>query len=150
MRCASLLTGTGSPAVERPDDGTRRDAAVRGPVGAATLRFCTPGVDVRWCAAGAQNRTRATGPTLVPMSMWRRTAGRNVPDDRAWSAHTSVHPRSAPADLVPYTALHAETGPVWAPYRLSIWPVEGGLIRIGPLTHAATWLALEAFLGRPP
>jgi hypothetical protein len=78
---------------------------------------------------------------------------------------------------------------VWAPDRLSVWPVEGGrygidahyhgstgverasgqqarlhklgiaatvkhddeggLIRIGPLAHGATWLALEAFLGRP-
>ncbi|HEX4010955.1 MAG TPA: hypothetical protein VHX62_13140 [Solirubrobacteraceae bacterium] len=26
---------------------------------------------------------------------------------------------------------------------------EGRLIRIGPLAHAPTWLALEAFLGRP-
>ncbi len=26
---------------------------------------------------------------------------------------------------------------------------DGGLIRIGPLAHAAAWLALEAFLGRP-
>jgi hypothetical protein len=26
---------------------------------------------------------------------------------------------------------------------------EGALIRIGPLAHAAAWLALEAFLGRP-
>ena len=123
------------------------------------------------------------------LSMWRRTERRDVPDERAWSAHTSVHPRNARADLVPYTALPAETGPVWAPDRLSIWPVEGGrygidahyhghtgveraygqqdrlkkiglsatvkrdaegaLIRIGPVAHAATWLALEAFLGRP-
>ncbi|MGP0048473.1 MAG: hypothetical protein ACLPZR_06420 [Solirubrobacteraceae bacterium] len=26
---------------------------------------------------------------------------------------------------------------------------EGALIRLGPLAHAAAWLALEAFLGRP-
>jgi hypothetical protein len=94
-----------------------------------------------------------------------------------------VHPRSARADPVPDTALPAETGPVWPPDRLSIWPVEGGrygidahdhgytgveraygqqerlkkvglsakvksdaqggLIRIGPLAHAATRLTLE-------
>jgi hypothetical protein len=123
------------------------------------------------------------------MGIWRKASGQPAPDDRAWSAPTSVHPRDARADLVPYTALPAETGPVWAPDRLSVWPVEGGrhgidahyhgptgvqraagqqqrldklgiaatvrrdqqggLIRIGPLTHAATWLALEAFLGRP-
>jgi hypothetical protein len=123
------------------------------------------------------------------MSMWRKTTGHAVPDDRAWSAHASEPPRGLRADLVHYSALPAETGPVWAPDRLSIWPVEGGrygidahyhgptgveraygqqerfkkialsasakrdaqgaLIRIGPLAHAAAWLALEAFLGRP-
>lgn len=123
------------------------------------------------------------------MGIWRRTDRHPALDDRAWSAQASVHPRNARADLVPYTALPAETGPVWAPDRLSVWPVEGGrygidahyhgptgvqraagqrerlakvgitatikhddeggLIRIGPLAHAATWLALEAFLGRP-
>lgn len=91
--------------------------------------------------------------------------------------------------LVGYTALPAETGPIWAPDELSVWPVEGGrfgldarysgktgaqrartqatrlaaaglsasvrerddatALRLGPLTHAAVWLALEAFLGRP-
>jgi hypothetical protein len=123
------------------------------------------------------------------MSVWRRSAGRGVPDERAWSARTSINARDARADLVPYTSLPAETGPVGAPDRLSVWPVEGGqfgidahyhgatgveraysqqerlkkvglcatvkrdadggLIRIGPLAHAPTWLALEAFLGRP-
>lgn len=88
------------------------------------------------------------------------------------------------------TPLPAETGPTWAPDRLSVWPLEGGqfgidahyhgptgvqraegqaqrlaraglkatvraeesggLIRLGPLAHGAVWLALEAFLGKPP
>ena len=34
--------------------------------------------------------------------------------------------RAARADLVPFMALPAETGPTWAPDQLSIWPVEGG------------------------
>jgi hypothetical protein len=86
-------------------------------------------------------------------------------------------------------ALPAETGPTWAPDRLSVWPVEGGrfgidahyhgksgiaranqqatrlqrvnlavalrededgaTLRLGPLAHKATFLAIEAFLGRP-
>lgn len=119
----------------------------------------------------------------------RRTAQDRMPDERAWSAHTSVPRRSAGTDLALYSALPAETGPTWAPDRLSVWPLEGGrygidahyhgttglqradgqrerlrkvgvsatvkrdenggLIRLGPLAHAATWLALEAFLGRP-
>src|ERR1700761_7886840 len=123
------------------------------------------------------------------MGLRRRPSEGDAPDERAWSAHSSTHPRDARLDLVPYTALPAETGPVWAPDRLSIWPVEGGrygidahyhgrtglerargqverlkkvgvsatvksetgggLIRIGPLAHAATWVALEAFLGKP-
>jgi hypothetical protein len=101
-----------------------------------------------------------------------------------------MHPRDASTELVGYTALPAETGPVWAPDRLSIWPVEGGrygidahyhgttgrqraegqtqrlqavalaasvradgdgwLIRLGPFTHDAVWVALKAFLGEPP
>lgn len=117
---------------------------------------------------------------------WRK----QKPDDRAWSAHTSIDPRVAREDLVQYTALPAETGPTWAPDRLSVWPVEGGrygidahyqgptgvqrakgqeqrlsrvglnatvgvdgngaFVRLGPLAYGAVWLALEAFLGRPP
>src|ERR1700709_2342520 len=111
-------------------------------------------------------------------------------DDRAWCEGTNITARDAAGkDLVRYTPLPAETGPMWAPDRLSIWPVEGGrygidahyhghsgaeraygqqerlkkvglsatakrdaeggLIRIGPIAHGATWLALEAFLGKP-
>lgn len=109
-------------------------------------------------------------------------------DERAWSARSSVHPRDASAELVHYSPLPAETGPVWAPDRLALWPLEGGrfgvdahyhgstgvtraerqaqrllsaglrartqldgegaLVRLGPLTHAAVWIALESFLGR--
>ena len=39
---------------------------------------------------------------------------------------SSIDPRAASTDLVGYTALPAETGPTWAPDRMSIWPVEGG------------------------
>jgi len=60
------------------------------------------------------------------------------PDDRAWSAHTSIHPRSARTELVGYTALPAETGPTWAPDRLSVWPVEGGRYGIDAHYHGAT------------
>jgi hypothetical protein len=111
-------------------------------------------------------------------------------DDRAWSSRRNVPERAARADLVPYMALPAETGPTWAPDQMSIWPVEGGrfgidahyhgasgrtrarhqtarlerarlgvslretddggaTLRLGPLAHDATWLAIEAFLGRP-
>ena len=63
---------------------------------------------------------------MVAMGMWRRDNGREVPNERHWSAHTSTSARNARADLVPYTPLPAETGPVWAPDRLSVWPVEGG------------------------
>jgi hypothetical protein len=135
---------------------------------------------------GAVGQCRAD---IVVMGMWHRENGREIPNERHWSAHTSTSARNARADLVPYTPLPAETGPVWAPDRLSVWPVEGGrfgidahyhgvtgierahvqqsrleklglaasvkhdadggLIRIGPLAHTPTWLALEAFLGRP-
>ncbi len=110
-------------------------------------------------------------------------------DDRAWSSRRNVPERAARADLVPFMALPAETGPTWAPDRLSVWPVEGGrfgidahyqgksgvaranqqatrlqrvnlavamredddgaTLRLGPLAHKATFIAIEAFLGRP-
>jgi hypothetical protein len=47
-------------------------------------------------------------------------------DDRAFSSRRNVPERAARADLVPFMALPAETGPTWAPDQLSIWPVEGG------------------------
>ena len=121
------------------------------------------------------------------MAKGRRQASAKV-DDRAWSARRSVHPRDASAELVHYSPLPAETGPVWAPDRLAVWPLEGGrygidaqyfgstgitraerqaerlsaaglrvspqvddegaLVRLGPLTHAAVWIALESFLGK--
>ncbi len=37
-----------------------------------------------------------------------------------------------------YTALPAETGPTWAPDRLSIWPVEGGRYGIDAHYHGET------------
>jgi hypothetical protein len=85
--------------------------------------------------------TREPNPTSeTTMSNWRKARVKNqsVPDERAWSAHTSVHPRAAREDLVRYTALPAETGPTWAPDRLSIWPVEGGRFGIDAHYHGQT------------
>jgi hypothetical protein len=47
-------------------------------------------------------------------------------DDRTWSARTSVPPGRTGTDIVADSALPAETGPIWAPDELSVWPVEGG------------------------
>jgi hypothetical protein len=120
------------------------------------------------------------------MSPRRGRKARSEPpiDERSFSSRESVR-----ADLVPYSALPAETGPMWAPDRISVWPLEGGrfgidahyegrtgteraevqvrrlagsglqasaqweqsgaAVRLGPLSHGAVWLALEAFLGKP-
>jgi hypothetical protein len=59
-------------------------------------------------------------------------------DDRAWSARTNMHARDVGKDLVRYTPLPAETGPTWAPDKLSIWPVEGGRFGIDAHYHGAT------------
>ena len=74
------------------------------------------------------------------MRSGRKTGGseRRPPDDRAWSAHTSIPPRSARPELLGYTALPAETGPTWAPDRLSLWPVEGGRYGIDAHYHGRT------------
>jgi len=60
-------------------------------------------------------------------------------DDRTWSARTNMNARDAAGkDLVRFTPLPAETGPTWAPDRLSIWPVEGGRFGIDAHYHGAT------------
>ena len=67
-----------------------------------------------------------------------------APDDRAWSARRNVHERAARADLVPYRALPAETGPTWAPDQLTIWPVEGGRFGLDARYHGASGRARAA------
>ena len=114
---------------------------------------------------------------------------KRVVDERTWSTHATVPPGTAGSELVGHEALPAETGPMWAPDRMSVWPVEGGrfgidahyhgptgaqrariqrqrlarqgiaagvreddegaVLRLGPLTHSAAWVAIEAFIGRP-
>src|ERR671916_2843015 len=59
-------------------------------------------------------------------------------DDRSWSARTNIHARDVGQDLVRYTPLPAETGPVWAPDQLSVWPVEGGRFGIDAHYHGTT------------
>lgn len=65
------------------------------------------------------------------------SAGQPV-GDRAWSARTNVHGRDAGKDLARFTPLPAETGPTWAPDKLSVWPVEGGRFGIDATYHGAT------------
>jgi hypothetical protein len=62
-------------------------------------------------------------------------------DDRAWSSRTSAERSSLGQELVQYTALPAETGPTWAPDRLSVWPVEGGRYGIDAHYHGSTGMA---------
>ena len=61
-----------------------------------------------------------------------------APDDRAWSSRRNVPERAARTDLVPFMALPAETGPTWAPDKLSIWPVEGGRFGIDATYHGTS------------
>lgn len=79
------------------------------------------------------------------MKRGRRTPGAKPPsdgrlDDRAWSARSNMRARdvSAGRDVVRYMPLPAETGPTWAPDRLSVWPVEGGRFGIDAQYHGAT------------
>src|SRR5438477_13060927 len=76
------------------------------------------------------------------MPSWRksRASRRSNVDDRAWSSRSSVNPRVASEELVHYTALPAETGPTWAPDRISVWPLEGGRYGIDAHYHGATGL----------
>jgi hypothetical protein len=72
---------------------------------------------------------------------WRRKPDDEPPrrvDDRAWSTRTNMHARDVGKDVVRYMPLPAETGPTWAPDRLSLWPVEGGRYGIDAHYHGAT------------
>src|SRR5436305_6528518 len=73
------------------------------------------------------------------MPNWRRNRrDPTEPDERAWSAHANVDPSSQADDLVRRSPLPAETGPTWAPDRLSVWPVEGGRFGIDAVYHGKT------------
>jgi hypothetical protein len=71
------------------------------------------------------------------MPEWGRRR-KSTPDDREWSAYTSVDPRLATRDLVQYSTLPAEPGPTCEPDRLSVWPVEGGRYGIDAHYHGPT------------
>jgi hypothetical protein len=60
------------------------------------------------------------------------------PPDRTWSARTNLHERDIGKDGARFTPLPAETGPIWAPDQLSIWPVEGGRFGLDAVYHGAT------------
>ena len=64
--------------------------------------------------------------------------GEDEVDDRAWSARTNMHERDVGKDVIRFMPLPAETGPTWAPDRLSIWPVEGGRYGIDAHYQGAT------------
>jgi hypothetical protein len=50
--------------------------------------------------------------------------------------------------MVTYTALPAETGPVWAPDQLSVWPVEGGRFGLDAHYEGATGAQRAGFQAR--
>src|SRR3954465_1293501 len=90
-----------------------------------------------------RRRKDNTSREIVPVEPPKPAAA----DDRAWSSRRNVPERAARADLVPYMALPAETGPTWAPDQLSIWPVEGG--RFGIDAHYQGKSGRERAQARP-
>ena len=117
-----------SPLATRPSCGLRRYG----------LSSRARVVDVRTGVSGPGGPVRQGRADIAATGMWRRENGREVPNERHWSAQTSTSARNARADLVRYTPLPAETGPVWAPDRLSVWPVEGGRFGIDAHYHGVT------------
>ena len=88
---------------------------------------------------------RFSSARRAPMSSFTETMRprKDIPEpdpvppvaDRAWASRKNLHERDASKDLVRFTALPAETGPTFAPDRLSIWPVEGGRFGIDAHYH---------------
>ena len=88
-----------------------------------------------------RKRDKPPNTEIVPTRPPRDTT---EPDDRSWSSRRNVPERAARADLVPYMALPAETGPTFAPDQLSIWPVEGGRFGIDARYHGSSGAARAA------
>jgi hypothetical protein len=82
-----------------------------------------------------------TGPTWAPdqLSVWPVEGGRFGIDAHYQGATGEQRAQHQVARL-------SEAGLV-ATVRLT--PEAGATVRLGPLPHAAAWLALEAFLSRP-
>ena len=78
---------------------------------------------------------RRRKPTPEPSTELVAPEPKAAPDDRAFSSRRNIGERDARKDLVPYMALPAETGPLWAPDELSIWPVEGGRFGLDARYH---------------
>src|ERR1700754_3966330 len=91
-------------------------------------------------------RRRKDQPKKPPTDLVPTRAPRDEtqPDDRSWSSRRNVPERAARADLVPYMALPAETGPTFAPDQLSIGPVEGGRFGIDARYHGSSGAARAA------
>ena len=88
-----------------------------------------------------RKRDKPPSTDIVPT---REPRDDTQPDDRSWSSRRNVPERAARADLVPYMALPAETGPTFAPDQLSIWPVEGGRFGIDARYHGESGAARAA------
>ena len=91
-----------------------------------------------------RKRDKPTEPPTTDLVPTRPPRDETEPDDRSWSSRRNVPERAARADLVPYMALPAETGPTFAPDQLSIWPVEGGRFGIDARYHGASGAARAA------
>ena len=120
----AVVSGAGVVAATRA--WIRRDAEAT----ADALTFARHHEMVRRRKDNPKPRADLVGPDQPPPAP--------APDDRAWSARRNVPERAARTDLVPYMALPAETGPIWAPDQLSIWPVEGGRFGIDAHYHGAS------------
>jgi hypothetical protein len=82
-----------------------------------------------------------TGPTWAPdqLSVWPVEGGRFGVDAHyhgATGAQRAAHQQRRLAAAGLHTTLHDGSS-------------GGSALRLGPLTHDAVWIALEAFLGRP-
>jgi hypothetical protein len=82
-----------------------------------------------------------TGPTWAPdqLSVWPVEGGR-FGIDAHYHGETGAQRAARQQERLASAGLQTTIRPD---------PSGGSLVRLGPLTHAAVWLALEAFLGKP-
>ena len=89
-----------------------------------------------------QPSATTTGAYDLSAMRWRRERDEDeeepeLPLDTAWSPRPGP-PAATGKELVGDSALPAETGPIWAPDELSVWPVEGGRYGLDAHYHGTT------------
>ena len=131
-----------SPRRKRPKPGPRNDEPRPAPDRSWSARRSIRERDARADMVGYTALPAETGPTWAPdqMSLWPVEGGRFGLDahyEGATGAQRAEYQAQKLAELNLRATVHESASGCTT-------------LRLGPLAHEAAWVALEAFIGRPP